>query len=166
LQVDPHSTYIGKPNIARALVKKGYISHAKEAFQAGKFLAHPEVKKIHRVKIEAAYAIELIKGAGGIAVLAHPMKIAYKNKNQEGSFYDKLWPLLLELKGQGLGGMECYYSSHLISETQRLIEMAEKAGLKISAGTDFHGPDLNKEIEIGKYPIPPLKSNLQYSIGL
>lgn len=166
LQTDPHSRYIGKPNMARALVKKGYISYAKEAFEKGKFLSHPEVKKIHRVKIEATEAIDLIKDAGGIAVLAHPMKITYKNKNEEGSFYDKLWPLLLELKKCGLGGLECYYSSHLISETERLLEMAEKAQLLISAGTDFHGPDMSKVIDIGKFPISPSKSNLQHSIHL
>lgn len=166
LQVNPYSTYIGKPNVARALVRKGYISTAKEAFTKGKFLGHPEVKKIHRVKIEAKKAIDLIHGAGGVAVLAHPMKISYKHKNEEGSFYDKLQPLLLELKKQGLGGLECYYSSHLITETERLLELAEKTNLLISAGTDFHGKEMSKEIEIGKFPISPSKSNLQHSIRL
>lgn len=152
--------YIGKPNFARALVKRGYARSVKEAFEKGKFLRRPEIRKIHRAKIDAKEAIALIIGAGGVPVLAHPMKITYKEKNEEGSFFDKLEPLLIKLKEYGLMGMECYYSSHLIYETQRLLEIAERLDLLISAGTDFHGPEINNALEIGRFPLPTEKENL------
>lgn len=163
-RIYPTQEYIGKPNFARALVKRGYACSVKEAFEKGKFLRRPEIRKIHRAKIDAKEAIALIIGAGGIPVLAHPMKITYKEKNEEGSFFDKLEPLLIKLKEYGLMGMECYYSSHLIYETQRLLEIADRLDLLISAGTDFHGPELNDTLEIGKFPLATEKENLSKSL--
>lgn len=159
-QVYPTQDYIGKPNFARALVKRGYATSVKEAFQKGNLLGSAELKSIHRTKVDAKDAIELILGAGGIPVLAHPMKINYKEKNEEGSFFDKLEPLLVKLKEYGLMGMECYYSSHLIYETERLLEIADKLSLLISAGTDFHGPEINADLEIGTYSLPPERENV------
>ena len=54
-------TYIGKPNFARALVAKGYISNMSEAFEPGKLLESDEIKSIKREKISAAKAIEIIR---------------------------------------------------------------------------------------------------------
>lgn len=167
LQVHPMQEYIGKPNMARALLKKGYTGYFREAFKAEMFLKHPSVKSVHRVKIDGKEAIELIKGAGGKAVLAHPMKTSYKNKNQDGDFFKNLESILIQLKEWGLEGMECYYNAtQLITETERLLELAEKLGLIISAGSDYHGPEVSTDFEMGDFPIPPLKSNLQHSIHL
>ncbi|WP_027399530.1 PHP domain-containing protein [Anaerovorax odorimutans] len=154
-QVYPMQEYVGKPNFARGLLKKGYVTSIKEAFKKDKFLGHPKVKSIYRAKIDAKKAIELICQAGGVPVLAHPMKISYKGKNEEGSFFDKLEPLLLKLKEFGLMGMECYYSSHLVYETERLLEIADKLDLLVTAGTDFHGKEVKEDIEIGEFPVLP-----------
>ncbi len=165
LKAYPQQTYIGKPNMARALMKRGYVGSVSEAFQKGKFLGHPEIKAIHRVKVDGEEVMKIIRNAGGKVVLAHPMKITYKDKNLEGCYFEKLEALIAAMKNLGLDGMECYYnSSQLITETERLLQLAEKYDLLISAGTDFHGPGMNPEIEIGGFPIPPLQSNLQYSI--
>jgi hypothetical protein len=47
--------------------------------------------------------------------------------------------------------MECYYSSHSLEETKRLVEIAEKLKLIVTAGSDFHGPDLIMHT-IGGFP--------------
>ena len=65
-------TYTGKPDFARALVKKGYVRSVADAFSPGEFLEDPELKKIKKYKMPAGEAIELIRGAKGIPVLAHP----------------------------------------------------------------------------------------------
>ena len=76
-------TYTGKPDFARALVKKGYVRSVADAFSPGKFLEDPEIKKIKKYKMPAGEAIELIRGAKGIPVLAHPCKI--KGIGERGS---------------------------------------------------------------------------------
>ncbi|QHI71910.1 PHP domain-containing protein [Aminipila terrae] len=65
LHLNEEQDYIGKPVIARAMLKRGYIQDAKEAFEPGKFLESPEAKAVKKDKISAQKAIELISGAGG-----------------------------------------------------------------------------------------------------
>ena len=58
------------------MLKKGYIREFREAFEPGKLLGSPEIRKIRKKKIKAREAIRLILNAGGIPVLAHPMKVS------------------------------------------------------------------------------------------
>lgn len=144
--------YIGKPVFAMALKNKGYIGTPKEAFKEGQFLRSEEIKKIHREKITTQEGLNLIRGAGGIPVLAHPMKISYLATENEGSHLQRIERLIARLKAAGLEGMECYYSKHLLYETERLVEIADKHGLLVTAGSDFHGPQLDTQIQIGDFP--------------
>lgn len=143
--------YIGKPVFAMALKNKGYIGTPKEAFNEGHFLRSEEIKRIHREKITTQEGIALIKGAGGIPVLAHPMKISYL-AGEEGGHLQRIERLVARLKAVGLEGMECYYSKHLLFETEHLVEIADKHELLVTAGSDFHGPQLDAQIHIGGFP--------------
>lgn len=136
--------YIGKPIMARALLKKGYITHARQAFEPGKFLESPEAKAVKKDKISAKEAIELIRQAGGIAVLAHPMKIKKIGERDSEIFFDELEKLIQELKADGLRGIECYHTDQTNEESLRLVELAEKYHLHITEGSDYHGPELEK----------------------
>ena len=142
LKQRPGQTYIGKPNFARALVAKGYISSPKEAFSPGVFLEAPAAKAVGRKKMSAAEAISLLKEAGGMAVLAHPAKI--KGIGQRGSeeFWNNFEELLKGLKKLGLKGLECLYPIHTEEETLRFVDLASKYHLHITEGSDFHGDDL------------------------
>ena len=71
----PEQNFIGKPVIARALVKKGYISKPKDAFKKGVLLESPQAKQIKKEKLETGQAIDIIRKAGGKAVLEHPIQI-------------------------------------------------------------------------------------------
>ncbi len=153
LQLREGQDYIGKPTFALALVRKGYVASPKEAFKEGRFMRHEAVRSVHREKISAKRAIELIRGAGGIPVLAHPMKISHLIKGDGDDFFKKLDSQLAKLKGWGLAGMECYYSSHLPDETHRLVLMAKKYGLLVTAGSDFHGREFDKNIKIGGFTV-------------
>ncbi|MGI6732692.1 MAG: PHP domain-containing protein [Anaerovoracaceae bacterium] len=140
--------YVGKPNFALALVKRGYIKSTSEANTPGHFLRHPEARKIHREKIHVREAISLIRNAGGYAVLAHPMKVRFPE--EEGCrVFERLELLLDKLQKWGLAGMECYYSTHTKEQAERLVEIAERRGLLITAGSDFHGPEFDYRVDIG-----------------
>ena len=102
----------------------------------GQFLMSEKVRKIKKEKISAEEAIELIYGAGGIAVLAHPMKVT----GLSGEYFKALENLIIKLKDYGLKGMECFYPEHSEEETMKLVNLAEKYKLHVTKGSDYHGP--------------------------
>jgi hypothetical protein len=135
----PEQTYIGKPNFARALIKKGYINTVAEAFEPGKFLESEEIKAIKREKPTTEDAIKLINEAGGIAVLAHPYRIKGLGERGSQQFKENFEELLRELKKAGLKGLECVYPRHTDEERLFFISLASKYHLHITEGSDFHG---------------------------
>ena len=145
--------YVGKPTFAIALMKKGYVSTPKEAFNEGHFMRSDAVRRVHREKISARRAIELIRRAGGIPVLAHPMKISHLIKKDDEDFFDNLEKQLIKLKDWGLRGMECYYSGHLPQDTEQLVHLARKHDLIITAGSDFHDQLYDQSIRPGGFRI-------------
>lgn len=133
--------YVGKPNFARALAAKGYISNPKEAFTPGKFLESPEAKAIERKKMSTEEAIKLISKAGGMAVLAHPAKIKKLGERGSEEFWTNFDQMLRQLKMMGLKGLECVYPTHSEEETLRFVTLAGKYHLHITEGSDYHGEE-------------------------
>lgn len=140
--------YLGKPNFAIALMRRGYIKTPKEAFASGQYLHHPEVKKVHREKIHVREAIALIRQAGGQAVLAHPLKIKFLHESGAQP-YQRLEVLLDSLEEWGLTGLECHYSTHTPEQAAKLAQIAARRGLLATSGSDFHGPDFNPNLDVG-----------------
>lgn len=139
LQKQQPNGYIGRPIMARALAAKGYISKPKEAFYNGKFLDSPEAKAVKRIKIQAADAINLIREAGGIAVLAHPIQTKKIGTPGSEQFYQNIEEMIIALKAAGLSGLECYHPDQTAEQSRRFLEMAERLELYVSRGSDFHG---------------------------
>lgn len=131
--------FIGKPIIARAMVKKGYIQKPKEAFAEGKFLESPRAKAVKKEKLKTSAAIHLIREAEGMAVLAHPIQIKQFGAPGSEEFYEKTEQLIRELKKEGLAGLECFHPDHSGEQAERFVKMAEKYDLTITRGSDFHG---------------------------
>lgn len=136
-----HKDYVGKPDIARLMVKKGYIKTVADAFADDGPLEKPEITAIRKKKITTEHAIELVRGAGGIAVLAHPMKLKAIGRRGSEEFYANLDKIVRELKLNGLKGLECYHTDHTAEEALKMVELAEKYHLHITEGSDFHGDD-------------------------
>lgn len=131
----PKQTYVGKPNFARALKAKGYdIPDMRQLLDS-----------VEKKKIDTFEAIELIKTAGGIAVLAHPMKI--KNLGEKGSeeFWANMDELIKMLKKAGLKGVECFHPSASEEDSLKLVTIAGKYHLHITEGSDFHTEEDYKE---------------------
>lgn len=133
--------FVGKPTIARAMVKKGYISSPKEAFQGGKFLVSPQILDIKKEKLETAAAIDVITEAGGLPVLAHPIQIKGYGVPGSAGFYDRVDALIGKMKKWGLKGLECFHPDQTHEQSMEFVKIAEKYHLHITRGSDFHGDD-------------------------
>ena len=104
---------------------------------------------MEREYIQPEQAIDIIKEAGGIPILAHPL--IYKMDREE------LETLLVRLKKHGLEGLEAIYSSYTNYERDYALSLAHRYGLKISGGSDYHGankPDLELGIGRGNLHVP------------
>ena len=141
LKVGRPGGFIGKPVIARALADKGYIKNYEEAFKGDRFFGSPEARAVKKDKLQAAKAIQLIKAAGGIAVLAHPVQTRHIGDPGSEEFYTNIEKIIRQLKTQGISGLECYHPDQDAAQTERFIELAEKYDLSITRGSDFHGAD-------------------------
>ncbi len=130
---------IGRPHFAQLLLEKGYAKSIKEAFE--KYLRRGAPAYVEKKRITPAEGISLIKKAGGVAVLAHPVSLEISNPKE-------LENVLKELIDLGIEGIEVYYSTHTPEETAKFKKLAERHGLLITGGTDFHG-EAKPEIEIG-----------------
>jgi len=135
------SDSVGRPHIARALMNKGVVTSAKEAFD--RFLGDGKAAYVPRDLPSPADAICWIKEARGLAVLAHPTWVKLTDQ--------PLAELVRRLKADGLDGVEVYYSTHAARQTREYLSLAQHLGLLVTGGSDFHGltkPDI--EIGIGK----------------
>ncbi len=146
LEMRDGQDFIGKPIFARALVNRGYIADVKEAFTE-KVFKSSRLRAIKKEVITSDEAISLIRGAGGIPVLAHPGVARGLGDKGSDEFFANMEMLVARLKKQGLEGIECYYPKHTDDEAQRFVSLAVKYNLKITKGSDFHDPDLLEEHE-------------------
>ena len=130
---------IGRPHIARAMVAKGFVQSIDEAFDG--FLGTDKSAYVNKYRIECAKAVQTIRAAGGIPVLAHPGLLKISNA-------DDLNHLVGNLKEIGIRGIEVYYPEHTSQQTKQYAELAERYELLMTGGTDFHGATI-PGIEMG-----------------
>ncbi len=123
----------GRPHIARLLVEKGFVADVDVAFE--KYLRKGAAAYAERFRYPADEAIRMIRDAGGIAVIAHPINIDPSLRKTLG--------LLKELQDVGLAGVEVYYPTHSIRAMKGLKKITEGLGLIITGGSDFHGDKKN-----------------------
>ena len=141
------SDSVGRPHIARALMNKGVVTSAKEAFD--RFLGDGKAAYVPRELPSPADAIRWIKEAHGLAVLAHPTWVKLTDQ--------PLAELVRRLKADGLDGVEVYYSTHAARQTREYLSLAQHLGLLVTGGSDFHGltkPDIEVGIGKGSLHIP------------
>jgi len=131
---------VGRPHIAQALLEKGYITSMKEAFN--KYIGWGGPAYVEREKISPKGAVEVILHSKGLPVLAHPLTI------------DDPETLIIELKENGLVGIEAYYKDYTREEVERLVSLAEKYSLIATGGSDYHGLDDSAEVMIGGVEVP------------
>lgn len=150
---------IGRPHVARVLVRHGYARNIEDVFK--KYLVPGKPGYVKKEKINLEHAILLIRHAGGKAIVAHPVSL---NINS----FKELENEILRFRSLGVDGIEAYASMHDESQVKHFAYFASKHGLIVSGGSDFHG---DKHERIGYYgtirPIPwQIWEELAIAIGL
>ncbi|MBQ7364224.1 MAG: PHP domain-containing protein [Clostridia bacterium] len=120
---------IGRAHFAKLMVKKGYVSSVKEAFD--RYLASGKPAYVGGHVITDREAIEIIHEAGGVAVLCHPHLIRLSDSD--------LYVYMQKLKCYGLDAVEGYYTEFTPEMESTFRYFARKLGLLLSGGSDFHG---------------------------
>jgi hypothetical protein len=125
----------GRPHFAQLLLEKGYVSNLQEAFD--EYLDEAAKGYVTRREPQFAEAVRQIRDAGGIASLAHPVRLR-----------EDTAAILPGLRAAGLNAIEAYHSDHSPSQTALYLELAAQHGLLVTGGSDFHGA-AKPEIALG-----------------
>jgi predicted metal-dependent phosphoesterase TrpH len=116
-------TAIGRPHVARALIRAGYVADIESAFRTLLGTGKPGyVPSSYMLPHEA---VRIVARCGGVAVLAHP-----------GRLKDEA--IIEELVNAGLAGLEVFYPTHDANQVAHYRKIAARYGLVMSAGSDFH----------------------------
>ncbi len=129
---------VGRPHIARALLEAGYVSSIQEAFD--KYLGFQRPGYVSKFRFPPGEALAMIKEAKGIPVLAHPFTLNLAAI--------PLQKLIIELKAQGLAGLEVFYSEHTPEQEALYLKLTRELDLLVSGGSDYHGQN-KPEITLG-----------------
>jgi hypothetical protein len=139
---------VGRPHVAQALLEAGHISSYSEAFT--RYIGRDSPAYIERMKFTPAEACALIRSAGGLPVLAHPVHFDRWGKIKARFDEGGLLPGMLEA---GLVGLEVYYTGYDATTIEQLLNTARKHNLLATGGTDFHGIRPN-EPDLGGVYVP------------
>jgi 3',5'-nucleoside bisphosphate phosphatase len=135
-----------RPHVARALIEAGHVTTYEEAFT--RYIGRGGPAYVERLKLTPVEACGLIRGAGGLPVLAHPV------------YFDRLGMMktpfemdsgLAELSAVGLVGLEVYYPGYDAITIEYLLSQARRHRLLVTGGTDFHGIRANESGPGGIY---------------
>ena len=133
---------VGRPHFAQVLLDKGYVRSFQEAFD--RFLKKGAPAYAEKFRFKATEALHFIQEANGVVALAHPKTLGLNG-------YSELESFLLQLVKDGLKGLEVYYPEHSALEVSHYKTLAERCGLVITGGTDYHGLEGNGlDIGVGR----------------
>jgi hypothetical protein len=116
----------GRPHFAQILVEKGYVANIRQAFDD--YLDESAKGYVYRREPQFAEGVEQIRKAGGIASLAHPVRVQ-----------SDVPAVMPELRAAGLNAIEAYHSDHGPRETELYLGLAKKYGMLVTGGSDYHG---------------------------
>lgn len=140
-QVAPGAT-LGRPHLADALVAKGVVPNRDEAFRD---LLHDGSKYyVGHYAPDPVSAIQLVRQAGGVPVLAHPFAMRTATISDE---------MVEEMAGAGLAGLEAHHRDHEPADVERAIRLARRHDLVITGSSDYHGT--GKLNRLGEFTTDP-----------
>jgi 3',5'-nucleoside bisphosphate phosphatase len=135
----PNGTSLGRPMVAKALVKAGHVADTRQAFE--ELIGDGRPAFMPRCGPCPADVIGIIRRAGGIASLAHPGLLKR----------DDLIPDMIDA---GLTAVEAFHSEHDATTTQRYLALAERHGILVSGGSDYHGEKERRKTGFGTVGLP------------
>ncbi|MGM0598990.1 MAG: PHP domain-containing protein [Candidatus Rifleibacteriota bacterium] len=128
---------LGRPHVARYLLEKGYTNNFQQAF--GQYLGRGCPAYVPKDHVDPESGIEIIKKAGGIAILAHPGLIPD---------WEPVWE---KIKDMPWDGFETYYSEHSNSQVKKFEAIVGEKKWISTGGSDFHGDYGKHRNRLGKY---------------
>jgi 3',5'-nucleoside bisphosphate phosphatase len=146
--------YVGNPELisrthfARFLVEAGHCSDTSEVFR--RYLTPGKPGYVEHKWAKLGEAVQWIRRAGGIAVIAHPARYSRFTPTEE-------YALFTEFIAHGGQGVEVVTGSHSAAESEKYAAMAIEFGLLASRGSDFHAPGESRT-DLGS--LPPLPGAL------
>ncbi|MBI3889920.1 MAG: PHP domain-containing protein [Candidatus Wallbacteria bacterium] len=118
---------IGRPHVARELIRSGAVANFREAFE--RYLGRDGSAYIpHHNGLSPTDAVRLVADAGGVSSAAHPAKLI---EEAPETFFD-------ELRRAGMAGLETQHPSHSANQVKNCRRLAVKLGLVETGGSDFH----------------------------
>ena len=129
----------GKPHLGRIILDRGLADSLDQAIRS--FIRDVP----GRDRIDAKTAVEAITASGGFPVWAHPLG----GEGEKRLSPEKFKKLLSALTGYGIRGLECRYSRYSMEDVDFLLSQAEKHGLTVTGGSDYHGSN-KRGIELGQ----------------
>ena len=134
---------LGRPHLADALVKKGVVASRDEAFS--QMLHNNSKYYVSHYSPSPEDAIKLIKAAGGVSVIAHPMA-SHRGRIISLATFGSLITA-------GLDGIEVDHRDHSPDEKAQLITLAKESNLVMTGASDYHGN--GKLNQLGEYITEP-----------
>ncbi len=135
---DKGTVSVGRPHLAAALMKGGYVESYKDAF--ARYLKDGGPAHVAKAPFPAEEALSLIHAAGGIGVLAHPASWVSDDT-------------VLALVRAGLDGIEIVHPSHPVGLVRHYQAIARQHFLIETGGSDFHGSRPDEEKNLGRFSI-------------
>ena len=134
---------LGRPHLADALVKKGIVASRDEAFT--QMLHNNSKYYVSHYSPTPEAAIKLIKAAGGVSVIAHPMA-SHRGRTISLDTFGSIIQA-------GLDGIEVDHRDHSPDEKSQLIKLANESNLVMTGASDYHGN--GKLNTLGEYTTRP-----------
>ena len=138
LKIAAESKSISRSHIGQALVQRGFFPTVGAAFD--ELLHKNGPAYVSHYRLTVAEIIGLIKGAGGIAVLAHPKLVGDD-------------ALVEEVIAAGIEGLEVFYPQHSAADTLKYQQLAEKQHLLLTGGSDYHAIPSRYPQQLGEFTI-------------
>jgi predicted metal-dependent phosphoesterase TrpH len=130
---------IGRPHLAAALVKIGAVESNADAFK--KLIGKGCPAYVQRYKLEPVEAVQSIRRAGGLAVMAHPG-------------LDNAGSLIAGLVPGGLAGLEAHHPAHTREQVNYYERLAKRENLLVTGGSDYHGYGCKPGCHLGAATVP------------
>jgi predicted metal-dependent phosphoesterase TrpH len=130
---------LGRPLVAKALVTAGHVADIRQAFE--QFIGEGRPAFVPRAGATPAEVIAIVGRAGGIASLAHPGLLKR----------DDLIPAMVDA---GLAAVEAFHSEHDPETTRHYLALAERHGVLVSGGSDYHGDKDHRQGAFGVIGLP------------
>jgi len=144
LEIAGDAQAIGRPHVAQALLEAGLVNSWEQAFE--ELIGDGKPAYVPKAKMTPKEAIDFVLAYGGVPVIAHPAL------NTTPEYVEQLiaW---------GLRGIEVYHTRHRPEDVAQYRTLAEKHGLLITGGSDFHGiseaiGDTDEHGELGDVRVP------------